>query len=151
MSSSTPPPRFLLDENVRADLDAYLAGQPQSFTIRTGDPNIQYWNMQLGMYVQDDIRVRKNLTLSPGVRYEVQTHLSDYNNFGPRFGVTWSPGKSGKTTIRGSVGVFYDWLSTGVYEQTLRVDGVRQQELTVTDPPYPITDSAPLGYSLGGT
>jgi hypothetical protein len=118
--------------------DAYLAGQPQSFTLRTGDPNIQYWNMQLGMYVQDDIRVRKNLTLSPGIRYELQTHLSDYNNFGPRFGVTWSPGKSGKTTIRGSVGVFYDWLSTGVYEQTLRVDGVRQQELTVTDPPYPI-------------
>ncbi len=128
-------------------MDAYLAGQPQSFTIRTGDPNIQYWNMQLGMYVQDDIRVRKNLTLSPGVRYEVQTHLSDYNNFGPRFGVTWSPGKSGKTTIRGSVGVFYDWLSTGVYEQTLRVDGVRQQELTVTDPPYPIIDAIGTGIA----
>jgi hypothetical protein len=127
--------------------DAYLAGQPQSFTIRTGDPNIQYWNMQLGMYVQDDIRVRKNLTISPGVRYEVQTHLSDYNNFGPRFGVTWSPGKSGKTTIRGSAGVFYDWLSTGTYEQTLRVNGVRQQELTVEDPPYPISDAIGSGIA----
>ena len=78
-------------------------------------------------YLQDDIRVRRNLTLSPGIRYEAQTHLSDYNNFGPRFGVTWSPGKSGKTTLRGSAGIFYDWLSTNTYEQTLRVDGFRQQ------------------------
>ena len=87
--------------------------------------------------MQDDIRVRKNLTLSPGVRYEAQTHLSDYNNFGPRFGVTWSPGKSGKTTLRGSAGIFYDWLSTSTYEQTLRVDGFRQRELNIEDPPYP--------------
>ena len=89
------------------------------------------------MYLQDDIRVRKNLTLSPGVRYEAQTHLSDYNNVGPRFGVTWSPGKSGKTTLRGSAGIFYDWLSTGIYEQTLRVDGFRQRELNIINPPYP--------------
>ena len=77
----------------------------------------------------------------------MQTHLSDYNNFGPRFGVTWSPGKNGKTTIRGSVGVFYDWLSTGVYQQTLQVDGVRQRELTVTDPPYPINDVTGAGIA----
>jgi len=129
------------------NMDAYLAGLPQSYTIRIGDPNIQYWNLQAGMYAQDDIRVRKNLTLSPGVRYEVQTHLSDYNNVGPRFGITWSPGKSGKTTLRGSVGMFYDWMSSGVYEQTLRVDGVRQRELTVTDPTYPIRDSIGTGVS----
>ena len=89
-------------------------------------------------YLQDDIRVRKNLTLSPGIRYEAQTHLSDYNNFGPRFGVTWSPGKSGKTTLRGSAGIFYDWLSTNTYEQTLRVDGFRQQEMNIINPSYPI-------------
>jgi hypothetical protein len=129
------------------NLDAYHAGQPTLFTIRTGDPVIQYWNLQAGMYVQDDIRVRKNLTFSPGVRYELQTHLADYNNVGPRFGVTWSPGKSGKTTIRGSVGIFYDWLSTGVYEQTLRVNGVSQKELTVDNPPYPIRDAIGTGIA----
>ena len=53
---------------------------------RIGDPNIDYRNVQAGIYIQDDIRVRKSLTLSPGMRYEAQTHLSDYNNFGPRFG-----------------------------------------------------------------
>jgi hypothetical protein len=115
----------------------YNLGRPQSYTIRTGDPNISYRNLLAGLYVQDDVRVRKNLTLSPGVRYEAQTHLSDYNNFGPRFGITWSPGTSGKLTLRGSAGIFYDWLATSIYEQTLRVDGERQRELNIMDPPFP--------------
>ena len=66
---------------------AYRNGTPRSYTRRDGDPNIAYRNLQAGWYLQDDIRVRRNLTLSPGVRYEAQTHLNDYNNFGPRFGV----------------------------------------------------------------
>jgi hypothetical protein len=122
-------------------------GIPRSYTLRVGDPNIQYWNTQAGWYLQDDIRVRKNLTLSPGFRYEAQTHLDDYNNFGPRFGATWSPGKSGKTTLRGSVGIFYDWLSSNIYEQTLRVDGERQREVNVPNPTFPNPDLS-LGTSL---
>jgi hypothetical protein len=118
-------------------LAAFQAGTPRSYTRRDGDPNIDYKNLQVGYYVQDDIRVRKNLTLSPGIRYEVQTHLGDANNFGPRFGMTWSPGNSGKTTLRGSAGIFYDWLQTGIYEQTLRVDGFRQRELNILNPLYP--------------
>ena len=113
-------------------------GLPRSYTIRLGDPNLAYNNVQAGFYAQDDIRVRKNLTISPGVRYEAQTHLSDYNNFGPRVGITYSPGASGKLTLRASAGIFYDWLSTNVYEQTLRVDGHRQQELNILNPSYPI-------------
>jgi hypothetical protein len=84
--------------------------------------------------VQDDIRVRQNLSLSPGIRYEAQTHMSDYNNVAPRFGVTWSPGAGGRTTLRASAGIFYDWLGTGTYEQTLRIDGFRQRELNIADP-----------------
>jgi Carboxypeptidase regulatory-like domain/TonB dependent receptor-like, beta-barrel len=118
-------------------LAAFDAGTPRSYTRRDGNPNIDYTNVQAGVYLQDDIRVRRNFTLSPGVRYELQTHLSDANNFGPRFGVTWSPGKSGKTTLRASAGIFYDWLSNNIYEQTLRVDGYRQRELNVIDPTFP--------------
>ena len=119
------------------NLDAFNAGLPQSFTRRIGDPNIDYFNLQAGAYVQDDIRVKKSLTLTPGVRYEAQTHISDYNNLSPRFGVTWAPFKNGKTTVRGSWGIFYDWLPIGTYEQTLRLDGFRQQELQVVNPTYP--------------
>ena len=71
---------------------------------RIGDPNIDYLNLRRRLYVQDDIRVRKSLTLTPGLRYEAQTHLDDYNAFGPRVGVTWAPFKNGKTTLRGSAG-----------------------------------------------
>jgi hypothetical protein len=119
------------------NLQALQANQPSNYTRRLGDPNIAYQNLQAGFYVQDDIRVRKNLTLSPGVRYEVQTHVHDHRDVGPRLGVTWAPFASGKTTLRGSVGLFYDWLPTTTYDQALRVDGVRQQELNVVNPPFP--------------
>jgi len=118
-------------------LEAYEAGTPRSYTRRIGDPDVEYWNLQAGWYIQDDIRVRKGLTLSPGVRYEAQTHLDDFNSFGPRFGITWAPWKSGKTTLRASAGVFYEWLGSGTYEQTLRVDGFRQQELNIINPAFP--------------
>jgi hypothetical protein len=118
-------------------IDAYNAGRPRSYTRRIGDPRIDFVNAQAGVYIQDDIRVRKSLTLTPGVRYEAQTHVRDYGNIGPRFGVTWAPFKNGKTTLRASWGLFYDWLTTNTYEQTLRVDGFRQQELNILDPSYP--------------
>ena len=124
-------------------VDAFLAGIPRSYTRRIGDANLRYRNVLGAVYIQDDIRIRKNLTLSPGIRYELQTHLADYDNFAPRFGVNWAPFKSGKTTIRASAGVFYDWFSPSTYEQTLRVDGFRQQELNVLDPSYP--DPGPEG------
>jgi hypothetical protein len=123
--------------------DDFNAGTPSLYTRRIGDPNISYWNVQLGVYVQDDIRVRKGLTLSPGIRFEGQTHVRGIDNPGPRFGITWAPGKDGKTTLRGSAGMFYDWLDTGTYEQTLRVDGFRERELSIVDPRYP--DPGSLG------
>ena len=89
------------------------------------------------MFVQDDWRARKNLTLSAGLRQEIQTHLGDEWNLAPRGGLTWSPFKSGRTTVRAGGGVFYDWLEADVYEQTLRVDGERQQDLVVRSPGYP--------------
>jgi len=98
---------------------------------------VEYFNAQTAIYVQDDIRVRKSLTLSPGVRYEVQTHLKDRGNIGPRMGVTWAPFKNGRTTLRGSFGVFYNWLNANTYEQTLRVDGLRQRDLFIVNPAYP--------------
>jgi hypothetical protein len=67
----------------------------------------------------------------------VQTHVGDYTNLGPRFGATWAPFASGRTTLRGSAGIFYDWLGTGTYEESLRVDGFRQRELNIMNPVFP--------------
>ena len=120
-----------------ASLTDYEAGRPSTFTRRIGDPNIRYTNVQLGLYVQDDYRMSKSLMLSYGLRYEAQTLIGDQQNFSPRLSVTYSPLKSGKTTFRGGVGYFSDWLGTSTYEQTLRVDGFRQQELNIINPSYP--------------
>jgi hypothetical protein len=120
-----------------ASLADYQAGRPASYTRRVGDPNVSYGNLQTALYIQDDIRVRRNLTLSPGVRYEVQSHVDSLSNVGPRLGVTWAPFAGGRTTLRGSMGVFYDWLPTNTLEQTVRVDGLHQQELNILLPVFP--------------
>lgn len=118
-------------------LDQYLAGVPRSYVRRVGDPNISYFTLQAGMYVQDDIRMSRSLTLSPGLRYEAQTHLNDLENFGPRFGITWAPFKNGRTSLRASAGIFHDWMVFNTYEQTLRVDGFHQRELNIINPSFP--------------
>lgn len=120
-----------------ASLEDYAAGRPLTYSVREGNPLIDYSQWQLGLFVQDDWRARPNLTVSLGVRQEMQQNLDDRFNLSPRFGVTWSPFKSGKTTVRSSLGVFNDWLEANVYEQVLQVDGVRQTETIVRNPGYP--------------
>jgi hypothetical protein len=128
-------------------LAALAAGQPASYTRRIGDPLVQYGNLTAGAYIQDDLRVGKSLTFSPGVRYEVQSHVRDLQNVGPRLAVTWAPFKSGRTTLRASGGIFYEWLAASTYEQTLRVDGFGQQEVNIVNPAYPV---AAIDTSVGG-
>jgi hypothetical protein len=118
-------------------LGSYESAQPSTYSRRAGDPLVQFAQWRGGVFVQDDWRVRKNLTMSGGLRQELQTHLGDRWNFAPRFGVTWSPFKNGKTTIRAGGGIFNDWLDAETYEQTLRVDGEHQQDRIVRNPGYP--------------
>ena len=120
-----------------ASLTAFNLGRPTTYTQRTGDPLVQYGHAQFGWYMQDDIRVARSLSLSVGLRHEIQTHTDDYLNFAPRLGTTWSPFKSGSLTFRAGAGIFYDWYEAQTYEQTLRVDGVRQQEIVVQNPGFP--------------
>jgi Carboxypeptidase regulatory-like domain len=120
-----------------ASLADYEAGRPSNYTRRIGDPNVEYSNLQFGVYAQDDHRLARSLMLSYGLRYEAQTLLDDQKNFSPRATLTWSPFKSGRTTVRGGWGYFTDWLDTGTYEQALVVDGARQREINVVTPTYP--------------
>ena len=120
-----------------SDLAAYEAGLPTQYTQRIGDPTVKYRQYQFGWYVQDDFRVRKNLTLSYGVRHEFQNHVPGKFNIAPRLGFVWSPKKNGSITIRGGSGIFYDWFAAQTYEQTLRVDGQRQRDLVVANPSFP--------------
>lgn len=92
-------------------------------TGATTRPNI----FEASWFVQDDWRIRRNLTLNLGLRWDLQdtakpsvdnplavaagihTNLlpTDTNNFGPRFGFAWTPFSSDDTVVRGGYGIFY--------------------------------------------
>jgi hypothetical protein len=140
--------RYLSDERRNAtgvftfaSLDDFNARRPTTFTRRAGDPSVEFNQYQFAWYWQDDWRATKSLTLSYGLRHEVQTNLDDKNNIAPRLGFAWSPFKDGKTAIRGGAGIFYDWFAASVFEQTLKVDGRRQRDIVIQNPGYPIPSS----------
>jgi hypothetical protein len=118
-------------------LPAYERGEATTYTRRLGNPLVNYSQNTYGWYVQDDIRLRKNLTLSVGLRHELQDHIDSDWNLAPRAGVVWSPFRDGKTTFRGGAGIFYTWLDANVYEETLQVDGQRLQDIVIRNPTYP--------------
>ncbi|HEY0458123.1 MAG TPA: carboxypeptidase regulatory-like domain-containing protein [Pyrinomonadaceae bacterium] len=63
-----------------------------------------YW----GVFVNDEFKLRQNLTVSAGLRYERETSVDDNNNFGSRLGAAWSPFKSRKGVVRFGAGIFYN-------------------------------------------
>ena len=71
-----------------------------------GDSNLN--NKYFGAFVQNDWRLRSNLTLNAGIRYERETVLKDNNNWGPRIAAAWDPFKKGKGVIRFGAGIFYN-------------------------------------------
>jgi hypothetical protein len=119
-----------------ADLAAFAAGRPTTYTRNVGDPRVSVSQMQTGVYVQDDYRVRKELTVSGGVRGEWQSHVGGFH-LGPRAGMAWSPFKSGKTTVRAGGGIFFDWFDALNYQQAIQLDGAHQQIETIVQPGYP--------------
>jgi hypothetical protein len=120
-----------------SSLADYEAGRPTTYTQRIGDPQVGYNYWTAGLYAQDDVRVRKDLTLSLGIRQEWQSYVDSTINLAPRVGIAWSPLKSGNVSVTGGAGIFYDWLDANTYEETLQVDGVRVQDIIVRNPSYP--------------
>lgn len=137
-----------------SSLEAYLAGTPLQFTQRIGEVNTSFSSYESALYWQDDYRATRTLTLSFGVRQEMQSLIDDKINLMPRLGVTYSP-RNAKTILRGGYGLFYDWYDSGLYDQTLRVNGISQRDLRINCPGFPdpfvtSTDAACLGSLTPG-
>ena len=104
------------------------------FSINRGDPKLRYSQYESSLFIQDDIRLRPSFTLSAGLRYEFQSHLHDKLNLAPRLGIAWSPSRDHKTTVRTGGGIFFNRLGGNLYENTLRFDGVTQQNIVIRNP-----------------
>ena len=118
------------------DLDAYLNQTPAVFRIRDGSSETDARQTQGAVYVNDDIRLAKNLQIGLGLRYESQTNIKEHN-FSPRLSFTYSPFKSGKLVLRGGAGVFYDWFELADLDYILSNDGSQAQELIIDNPSFP--------------
>jgi hypothetical protein len=129
-------------------IQAVAAGIPAAYIQGYGTPGGPYRNWDLSLFVQDEWRVTRKLTLKPGLRYQRQ-YWPDYhytvsdvggksfsydfpgdgNNFAPRLALAFDPKGDGRTSVHGAYGIFFDneIVSIGSITDEIRggTDGVR--------------------------
>jgi hypothetical protein len=120
-----------------ANMAAFLAGNANAFTVTLGDVSSAIAQGALGFFVQDNYKVRPNLTLELGFRYDwlmspterfdrfvdyvpgtnqlvrvnngiAPVYHTNAQNFQPRLGFAWDPFKDGKTSVRGAYAILAD-------------------------------------------
>ena len=124
-------------------LEDFLAGDPKSGKILSGDPQRSVSMWSIAGFVQDDWRITPRLTANLGLRYDLNTVIKeahnllgnfdpqvglvqvgdqisspyngDHNNFAPRIGLAWDPTGKGKTVIRAGGGVIYEQFDFNIF------------------------------------
>src|SRR2546425_8845889 len=157
-------------------VQAYGAGIPANFIQGVGNPHDAFSNTPLGTFMQDSWRIRPNLTVNYGVRYDVeltpqfgplnalakqgQDFLGitqgiprDTNNVAPRIGLSWDPKGDGKSVVRASYGLFYDHPLLGLAFIADVADGAQAPQM-VLFPGAPCSSSgspSPLNLNASNT
>ncbi len=112
-----------------SSLANFLTSRYINYTQSFGDSSQFQSNPNYAAFLQDEWRVKPNLTLNLGLRYEVELLPEgirrDLNNFAPRFGFAYSPGSDRKIAIRGNYGAFYDRILLRATSNGLLRDGQR--------------------------
>lgn len=148
-------------------LERFLQGRPATFGFRGPDVGAiqRNWRNKLfGVYVEDNMRARQNLTINAGVRYEMMIGPSERDGkisnlrgglmdpaptvgqpyfeqprdlIAPRFGLNWDVFGDGRTSLRGGAGVFYDQINTWYYFLQGPSNGPFSIGATMVNPPFP--------------
>jgi outer membrane receptor protein involved in Fe transport len=118
-------------------LQDYVAGRPYSFVQQRGDGRLAFMHEIAGAFVQDQIGVRRNLSVSLGLRYDWQNFFGDSNNLVPRASFAYAPGSKPGTVIRGGIGVFNDRTGEGPISDVLHSRQGRLFRYVLLDPGYP--------------
>ncbi len=118
-----------------------LGGGASQFSLNAGNPLVLVGQSDTGLFVGDDWRVKPNLTLSLGLRYETQLNIHGRLDFAPRVGFAWAPGATAKaarpkTVFRGGFGIFYYRFNEQNILVAERFNGVTQQQFVIDNPDF---------------
>jgi hypothetical protein len=136
------------------DVQNFLLGTPDLFTIAIGNLYRGFRNWEYAAYLEDEFRISPVFSINMGVRYEVETPPSEVNHLtdpkmplqqgaAPRFGFAWNPGR-GRLTMRAGYGVSFSSIFPVTY-QTTRFNPPSVQVLEINAPR--LTDALALAQT----
>jgi hypothetical protein len=115
------------------------AAAPSTYLVQTGQGHVAFLEKVLCGFVEDNIRLKPNLSLYVGVRYYWQNYFhDDSDNFAPRISFAYAPTAGSKTVIRGGAGIFYDRTGPSPIGDLLHFSGVNLLRFLLNSPPYPV-------------
>ena len=126
-------------------VSSYQCGFASQFSqTLVQQPTIHGRRTDVGLYAEDDWKVRPNLTLSYGMRLEAQNLINSSHDLAPRVSFAYGiPRKNGQTStvIRGGYGFFFDRFSLGDALTTYQQNGLTQVRTTLKSVPVTCTPS----------
>jgi hypothetical protein len=118
-----------------SSLENFLAGRYTTFQQAFGAANQFQSNPNFGVFVQDEWKPFRGLTINAGLRYDLQLLPSpintDTNNFAPRLGLAFAPG-SRRTVLRASYGIYFDRIPLRATSNALQRDGSKYRVAILT-------------------
>ncbi len=106
-------------------------GSLSDFTLTTIPfPTVYTNTADVGLYAEDDWKIKPTWTFSFGIRYEAQNYIHDKDDWAPRLSTAYGLGK--RTVLRAGAGLFYDRFFIANQLSTIRNNGINQQQYTLS-------------------